>query len=117
MKVMHVGVPSDDQIMQLFGGSQKKKVFMHWKCKRQVTFLKTTCRKQQLLCTTFLQFNSKMTYNISASWPLLLSKTYPSASWIFAKMDFDLSGWRSSGIVSALNSVRNGELTLLNPHI
>ena len=28
-----------------------------------------------------------------------------------------LSGWRSSGIVSAVNNARNGELTSLNPYV
>lgn len=33
-KVVHVGVPSGDKILDLFGGSEKKKVFMHWKRKK-----------------------------------------------------------------------------------
>lgn len=31
MQVMHVGVPSSDQIMNIYKGSHPKKVYMHWK--------------------------------------------------------------------------------------
>ena len=34
MKVVHVGVPSGEKILDLFGGNKKKKVFMHWKRKK-----------------------------------------------------------------------------------